>query len=151
MLAYYFFLPDVKNMLWTVIFSIILTDDRFLSLGFHYVCAGDKRKTDVSSVCARFFFPFHRWNFFFFIFFNIHPWQKWIRIEPQRAGGARGEGAEWDQSLARAPVAAFHLVFYGPWLYSLTNSFMVQHQDLKYKCKQFFLFKSCKYFLLKIA
>lgn len=34
----------MKNWLWTVIFSIILTDDRFPSLGFHPVCVGDKRK-----------------------------------------------------------------------------------------------------------
>lgn len=38
MLAYYFYQADVKNLLWTVIFSIILTDDRFLSLGLHTVC-----------------------------------------------------------------------------------------------------------------
>lgn len=55
MLAYYFYQADVKNWLWTVIFSIILTDDRFLSLGFHCVCIGDKRKTDVLNVCVSFF------------------------------------------------------------------------------------------------
>lgn len=55
MLAYYFYQADVKNLLWTVIFSIILTDDRFLSLGFHCVCIGDKRKTDVVDVCIAFF------------------------------------------------------------------------------------------------
>lgn len=44
MLAYYFYQAGVKNWLWTVIFSIILTDDRFPSLGFHPVCVGDKRK-----------------------------------------------------------------------------------------------------------
>lgn len=52
MLAYYFYQADVKNLLWTVIFSIILTDDRFLSLSFHRVCIGDKRKTDVTNVCV---------------------------------------------------------------------------------------------------
>lgn len=55
MLAYYFYQADVKNWLWTVIFSIILTDDRFLSLGFHSVWIGDKRKTDVLNVCISFF------------------------------------------------------------------------------------------------
>lgn len=55
MLAYYFYQANVKNWLWTVIFPIILTDDRFLSLGFHSVCIGDKRKTDVVNVCISFF------------------------------------------------------------------------------------------------
>lgn len=55
MLAYYFYQADVKNLLWTVIFSIILTDDRFLSLGLHTVCVRDKRKTDVVNVCIAFF------------------------------------------------------------------------------------------------
>lgn len=55
MVAYYFYQADVKNWLWTVIFSIILTDDRFLSLGFHCVCIGGKRKTDVVNVWISFF------------------------------------------------------------------------------------------------
>ncbi len=55
MLAYYFYQADVKNRPWTVIFSIILTDDGFLSSGFHCVCIGDKRKTDVVIVCISFF------------------------------------------------------------------------------------------------
>lgn len=55
MLAYYFYQADVKNWLWTVILSIILTDDRFLSLGFHCVCMAHKRKTDVANVCVSFF------------------------------------------------------------------------------------------------
>lgn len=55
MLAYYFYQADVKNLPWTVIFSIILTDDRFLSLGFHCVCVGHKGKTDVVNVCVSFF------------------------------------------------------------------------------------------------
>lgn len=41
-----------------VIFSIILTDDRFLSPGFHRICGGDKRKTDVESVCVSLFISF---------------------------------------------------------------------------------------------
>lgn len=55
MLAYYFYHADVKNLLWTVIFSINLTDDRSLCFGFHSVCMGDERKTDVMSVCESFF------------------------------------------------------------------------------------------------
>ena len=55
MLAYYFYHADVKNLLWTVIFSINLTDDRSLCLGFHGVCARDERKTDVMRVCESFF------------------------------------------------------------------------------------------------
>lgn len=57
MLAYYFYQADVKNLLWTVIFSIILTDDRFLSLGFHRGCIGHKGKTDVINVCVSFLIP----------------------------------------------------------------------------------------------
>lgn len=52
---------DMKNWLWTVIFSIILTDDRFLSLGFHCIRSGDKRKTDVWNVCRSFFITW--WTF----------------------------------------------------------------------------------------
>lgn len=68
MLAYYFYQTDVKNLLWTVIFSIILTDDRFLSFGFQCVCIGDKRKTDVLNVCKSLFISLVDFYYFFVSF-----------------------------------------------------------------------------------
>lgn len=61
MLAYYFYQANVKNLLWTVILSIILTDDRFLSL-VSTVSVQHTKEKQMSSMFV-YHFSFSLWGF----------------------------------------------------------------------------------------